>query len=150
MAPFTPGAGAWKYLLQALTWARTHSIHVIVDLHGAPGSQNGYDNSGERTSDPRWAVTPFNITRTIDTLVFLAKNVDGMVDVIELVNEPAGFMGSDWASAIRQFWFDAYDAVREVAGPDVKIMIGDAFLTVDVRCFFYYVCAILILNVIFI
>ena len=134
--PFIPGA--WKYLLQALTWAQTHSIYVIVDLHGAPGSQNGYDNSGQRTSNPIWGVTPFNITRTIDTLVVLATNVGGMIDVIELVNEPAGFLGSDWADAIKQFWLDGYKAVRQAAGAGIKIMIGDAFLTVDVCCFIFY------------
>ena len=108
----------------------------MVDLHGAPGSQNGYDNSGERTSNPIWGVTPFNITRTIDTLAFLAKNVNGMVDIIELVNEPAGFIGSNWASAIRQFFLNGYDAVRQVAGDGIKVMISDAFLTVDVRLFY--------------
>lgn len=145
IAPYIPGA--WKYLLQALTWARTHSIHVIVDIHGAPGSQNGYDNSGQRTSNPIWGVTPENITRTVDTLAFLAKNVNGMVDVIELVNEPAGFMGSNWAAAIKQFWLDGYDAVRQATGSGIKVMIGDAFLTVDVCCVYpFFFGTILILN----
>jgi glucan 1,3-beta-glucosidase len=64
-----------------------------------------------------------------------------MVDVIELVNEPGGFLGSNWAAAIRQFFLDGYDAVRKAAGAGIKIMISDAFLTVDVRvAFFYYLC----------
>jgi glucan 1,3-beta-glucosidase len=134
-APYNPGA--WPYLLQALTWARTYSIHVILDLHGAPGSQNGYDNSGQRTSNPVWGVTPDNITRTIDTLAFMVNNVGGMVDVIELLNEPAGFLGSDWDAAIRQFWSDGYDAVRQAAGAGIKVMIGDAFLSVEVCCFIF-------------
>jgi len=129
ISPYNPGA--WPYLLQALTWARKHSLHVIVDLHGAPGSQNGYDNSGQRTSNPVWALTPDDITRTVDTLRFLAENVGGMVDVIELLNEPAGFLGSSWAAAIRQFWLDGYDAVRQAAGAGIKVMIGDAFLGVQ-------------------
>ncbi|KAF8808719.1 glycoside hydrolase [Phlegmacium glaucopus] len=128
-APYIPGA--WTYLLRALTWARNHSVHVIIDLHGAPGSQNGYDNSGQRTSDPIWGVTPANITRTIDTLRFIVENVDGMVDVIELLNEAAGFKGDDWAAAIRQFWLDGYDVVRQAAGAGIKVMIGDAFLGVQ-------------------
>ena len=135
-APYIPGA--WTYLLQALTWARTYSIHVILDLHGAPGSQNGYDNSGQRTSNPIWGVTPDNITRTIDTLTFIAENLGGMVDVIELLNEPAGFMGSNWAAAIRQFWLDGYGAVRQAAGVGIKVMIGDGFLTVDVCCLTHF------------
>ncbi|PPQ76324.1 hypothetical protein CVT24_008383 [Panaeolus cyanescens] len=128
-APYTPGA--WPYLLRALTWARNHGISVIVDLHGAPGSQNGYDNSGQRTSNPVWGVTPDNITRTVDTLRFMAKEIGDQVSVIELLNEGAGFRGNDWATAIRGFFGNAYEAVREAAGDEVKVMIGDAFLGVN-------------------
>jgi glucan 1,3-beta-glucosidase len=124
--------GAWTYFLRALAWAKKHNVRVIVDLHGAPGSQNGYDNSGQLTSNPVWAVNPDNVTRTVDTLKFLAKEVGNQVDVIELLNEAAGFRGDDWAAAVRSFWVAAYDAVRQAAGEDVKIMIGDAFLGVNV------------------
>lgn len=103
-----------------------------MDLHGAPGSQNGYDNSGQITNNPVWGVNPDNITRTVDTLRFLAKEVGNQVDVIELLNEAAGFRSDGWAAAVRSFWEVAYDAVRQAAGEDVKIMIGDAFLGVNV------------------
>ena len=61
------------------------------------------------------------------------------MDVIELLNEPAGFMGSNWAAAIRQFWLDGYGAVRQAAGAGIKVMIGDGFLTVDVCCLIFFV-----------
>lgn len=72
----------------------------------------------------------------------MANNVGGMVDVIELLNEPAGFLGSNWAAAIRQFWLDGYDAVRQAVGAGIKIMIGDAFLTVDVCCLFFNISVV--------
>jgi hypothetical protein len=62
------------------------------------------------------------------------KNVGGMVDVIELLNEPAGFLGSNWAAAVRQFWLDGYGAVRQAAGAEIKVMIGNAFLDIEVCC----------------
>jgi glucan 1,3-beta-glucosidase len=34
--------GQLPYLQKAVTWAKNHGLKVIVDLHGAPGSQNGY------------------------------------------------------------------------------------------------------------
>jgi glucan 1,3-beta-glucosidase len=40
--------GAAEYLDRAIGWARKYNVKVILDLHGAPGSQNGYDNSGVR------------------------------------------------------------------------------------------------------
>ena len=33
--------GAYGYLAKALGWAETHGLKVMIDLHGAPGSQNG-------------------------------------------------------------------------------------------------------------
>ncbi|KAJ7104177.1 glycoside hydrolase family 5 protein [Mycena belliarum] len=128
-APYTPGA--WPYLLKALNWANKHNIHVILDLHGAPGSQNGFDNSGQRTSPPQWANSPANVSRTVDTLAFVAQNVGGLVDIIELLNEPAAFTSSAFASTLRQFWQDGYGAVRSAAGSSNKVMIGDGFLGVD-------------------
>jgi glucan 1,3-beta-glucosidase len=130
VVPYTPGA--WPYLLQAVSWARKHSIHVIIDLHGAPGSQNGYDNSGQRTPDPVWAVNPANVSRTLDIIKYIATNLGDMVDVIELLNEPAGFESSDFANVVRQYWSDGYQAVRNTAGGGVKVMIGNAFLSFSV------------------
>jgi len=105
---------------------------VILDLHGAPGSQNGYDNSGQRTGDPVWASNPANVSRTLDVLRFIAVNIGGMVDVIELLNEPAGFLGEEFVAVLTQFWLDGYQVVRASSGAVVKIMIGDAFVGVDV------------------
>ncbi|TEB33365.1 glycoside hydrolase family 5 protein [Coprinellus micaceus] len=127
--PYIPGA--WPYLLRGLNWARKHGVHVIIDLHGAPGSQNGYDNSGQRTGSPRWALDQDNVGRTVDVVKFIAQNVGGLIDVLELLNEPAGFRGDAWESAVRGFWEDGYDAVREVAGEEMRVMIGDAFLGVN-------------------
>ena len=31
----------WKYILRVLEWARKYGIRVMLDLHTAPGSQNG-------------------------------------------------------------------------------------------------------------
>ncbi|KXN89093.1 Glucan 1,3-beta-glucosidase [Leucoagaricus sp. SymC.cos] len=127
--------GAWPYFLRALNWARKYSIHVILDIHGAPGSQNGYDNSGQRTPNPVWAVNPANVTRTVDTIRWLTENVGGMVDIIELLNEAAGFRGPDWGNTIRQYWLDGYDTVRAVEPASTSgdnrtlgVMIGDAFM----------------------
>lgn len=127
VSPYIPGA--WPYLLRALGWAKEHDIHVILDLHGAPGSQNGYDNSGRRGSAD-WAQGD-NVARTLDLVRFMAAKIGGMIDVLELLNEPGGFQ-SDIANVIPQFWKDGYNAVREAAGPSLKVMIGDAFLGVGV------------------
>jgi len=50
-----------------------------------------------------------------------------MIDVLELLNEPAGFLSDAYTQAVRQYWLDGYAAVREEVGDDLRIMIGDAF-----------------------
>ena len=125
--PYIPGA--WPYLLRALGWAKKHGLHVILDLHGAPGSQNGYDNSGQRGS-ANWAQGN-NVARTVDILRFIADQIGGMIDVLELLNEPGGWQ-EDIARVVSDFYENAYNAVREAAGPSLKIMISDAFLGVGV------------------
>ncbi|OCB84685.1 glycoside hydrolase family 5 protein [Sanghuangporus baumii] len=132
VSPYIPGA--WPYFLQALNWARENSLHIIVDLHGAPGSQNGYDNSGQRTSNPTWATNDENVNRTIEILSSIAENAGGLIDILELLNEAAGFMSNQWASTIRQFWKDGYSAVREAAGPPMKIMIVGEWSTANTDC----------------
>ncbi|KAJ7603788.1 glycoside hydrolase family 5 protein [Mycena polygramma] len=129
-APYTPGA--WPYLLKALNWAKQHNVHVILDLHGAPGSQNGFDNSGQRTASTEWENSASNRTRTIDTIRYIAENIGGLVDIIELLNEPATFLSSSYPATLRQFWEDGYSAVRSATGTSNQVMIGDGFMGVDV------------------
>lgn len=125
--PYIPGA--WPYLLRALGWAKKHGLHVIIDLHGAPGSQNGYDNSGQRGA-AEWAQGN-NVARTVDIVKFIAGQIGGMIDVFELLNEPGGWQ-EDIAHVISDFFEDGYNAVRQAAGDSLKVMIGDAFLGVGV------------------
>jgi glucan 1,3-beta-glucosidase len=88
------------------------------------------------TNNPVWALNKSNITRTVDTIRFLAKTVGSQVSVIELLNEAGGYRGGDWTNVTRQFWLDGYSAVREVAGLGVQVMIGDAFLGINVNFLF--------------
>ena len=44
VAPSEPYIQGQKpYLLNAIGWAAKYNLKVIIDLHGAPGSQNGYE-----------------------------------------------------------------------------------------------------------
>lgn len=38
---------SWKYILRIFRWARKYGIRINLDLHTAPGSQNGYNHSGK-------------------------------------------------------------------------------------------------------
>ena len=36
--------GQLPYLRKAVTWAGAHGLKLVIDLHGVPGSQNGYEH----------------------------------------------------------------------------------------------------------
>jgi aryl-phospho-beta-D-glucosidase BglC (GH1 family) len=128
VAPFNPGA--WAFILDAVGWARDYGLTVIIDLHGAPGSQNGYDNSGQGMGYPSWQSNPSNVVRTlqvIDTLAaeFSKSKYNGTVSSIELLNEPAGFY-DDVLGVVRKYWQDGYNIVRGHS-QSLIVVIGDAF-----------------------
>jgi len=106
--------GGLGYLQRLLGWANTLGLDVIVDLHGAPGSQNGHDNSG-RDGPINWP-QPANIQRTVDVLANLTKQVMTYPAVkgIEFLNEPwtTAIGGPIQFDTLKSFYQSAYTAVR--------------------------------------
>lgn len=87
--PYVQGAAEW--MDKAIGWAREANMKVWVDLHGAPGSQNGFDNSGH-AGEVNWQKDG-NIERTRAVLVQMAKRYGtkeykDVVAAIQLINEP--------------------------------------------------------------
>jgi len=109
---------------------------VVLDLHGAPGSQNGLDNSGQRSDDPNpnhwgwhWFYDAQNQANTVKVLVSMAKYItlltkSGLDNVValELLNEPWVF--GDMA-VVRDFYKTAVEAVRDIS--DIPLVLHDAF-----------------------
>ncbi|KAG9036869.1 exo-1,3-beta-glucanase [Tulasnella sp. JGI-2019a] len=139
--------GSWSRLLRAVSWASSYSISVIIDIHGAPGSQNGYDNSGQRLSYPQWQKAQENIDRTVQVFQalineFTTSNWGGTVGVIEALNEPAGFY-QDVLDATNGYWQQAYGVLQDyrlargsqtgvnVDPTEIKMAIMDAFQGVE-------------------
>ncbi|KAJ6520130.1 glycoside hydrolase family 5 protein [Mycena sanguinolenta] len=128
--------GQLTYLTKAVTWATNNGLKVIVDLHGAPGSQNGFDNSGHR-GDATWAnggTSGSDVQRTdtiIKQIANLYKDNPEVVPIIAPLNEPAGFDGDNWLAVIRQYWFDSFGNIRFPYGTSQQsntvVLIHDAF-----------------------
>jgi len=117
--------GQLEYLDQAIGWARLAGIKVLIDLHGAPGSQNGFDNSG-RLGDIDW-LTGDTYSQTLTAIQALANRYAGDTDVvtaIELLNEPAGWdLDLD---TVKQFYYSGWGNVRN-ANAYTAVVIHDAF-----------------------
>ena len=81
---------AWSRVVQTINSANTHGIGVLVDLHGAPGSQNGQQHSGISDGATNLFDNPGYINQTINVLTFLAQNLTYVTNVvgIQMLNEP--------------------------------------------------------------
>jgi glucan 1,3-beta-glucosidase len=139
-APYTVPDQAITDLTHPITkfiqMANANGLVVILDLHGAPKSQNGLDNSGQRSTDPKperwgfyWFYDKTAQKNTTNILVAMAKYIDYLaankidnVVALELLNEPWVF--GDMA-IIRDWYVEAIEAIRQVS--QIPIIIHDAF-----------------------
>ncbi|KAI7230758.1 hypothetical protein KC330_g6764 [Hortaea werneckii] len=129
-------SGQYPYLIRAVNWASELGMRVLIDLHGAPGSQNGQDNSG-LIGPVLFPSNETNADRSIRVLRNLteefSRDVYGnTVMGIELLNEPRlSSNGTDDdfpMDQLKSFYADASRTVRR-ANPDesMNVTIHDAF-----------------------
>ncbi|THU45223.1 hypothetical protein C4D60_Mb02t15590 [Musa balbisiana] len=110
-SPFVGGSlGA---LDNAFTWADKYNLKVIIDLHAAPGSQNGYEHSASRDGSIEWGTTD-SIDRTVAVIEFLAAGLwyvqRRSLLAVELLNEPQVSVPLD---TLKNYYQAGYDAVRK-------------------------------------
>ena len=101
-----------------------------VSFFVAPGSQNGFDNSGRRGSID-WSRHEHNINRTLDAIDVLVKRYASDTDVvtsIQPLNEPMTVLGDAGVNlqALQQFYYDSYGRLRAVS-EDVTLALHDGF-----------------------
>lgn len=120
-------SGQAVYIDAAIDWARSLNLKVWIDLHGAPGSQNGFDNSGHKTT-PGWGQgetvqQTLAVLKTISEKYAKAEFADVVV-AVELLNEPLGpVLNMD---TVRQFHTDGYYQTRQTS--EIPVVMSDAFL----------------------
>jgi glucan 1,3-beta-glucosidase len=123
-------------ITKMIKMAHDNKLAVILDLHGSPASQNGLDNSGVRSKDPkpeRWGYEWFydrvaqdNTTNVLVAMAMyitlLGQNGIDNVIALELLNEPWVFGDM---SIVRDFYVRTITAIRQVS--EIPIFIHDAF-----------------------
>ncbi len=84
-----PFLGCVEYVDRAFTWASKYHLKILLDLHTAPGSQNGYDNGGI-LGVCKWHLNPKEVDYVLEVLVRLAKRYGTHPALfgIEPINEP--------------------------------------------------------------
>lgn len=133
-APESYTGGQLPYLLQAVAWCGKHNLKVIVDLHGSPGSQNGFDNSGRR-GPITWFTSASYVSRTVTVISTLSNLLNapayqGTITSIEVLNEPAGFFSAQLVAVYKTFLKAVYPVVRNPSSGNnspIGLSFHDAF-----------------------
>lgn len=136
--PFKSGGDVFDFGLEQLKvlcgWAQEIKLKLLFDLHTAPGSQNGFDNSGRR--GPIRVLEGDNIKRTERVVGMMSdwvkENVpDEILFGIEVLNEPNTFDGTVgdevWEEMKGTFYPDTYKVVRERFSSKSIVVLQTAF-----------------------
>ncbi len=145
-----PFIGCIEELDKAFNWAERYGLKILIDLHTAPMSQNGFDNGGI-SGVIRWAQIPEEVEFELSVLERLAERYGKREGLwgIEVINEPimesmwnqmkpmerypaadpALAEGSTFISQefLRQYYLDAYDVIRPHIADDKYIVMHDGF-----------------------
>ena len=145
-----PFIGCIGELDKAFAWAEKYGIKVLIDLHTAPLSQNGFDNGGI-CGVCKWSQTPEEVTFVLNVLEKLAKRYGQRESLwgIEPINEPitepmwsamnipARYPAVDRELAegsapntlefLRQFYTDAYNRIRPHIRDGAFVVFHDGF-----------------------
>ncbi len=126
---------SWRYLLRAIEWARKYGLRINLDLHGLPGSQNGWNHSG------RWGTIGWlngtdgdtNAQRSLDVHDRLSKffGQDRYKNIIShygLANEPRMVLLD--SSKVISWTESAYKMVRK-NGVEGIVVFGDGFMGLE-------------------
>jgi len=131
--------GQWPYVVRCLEWIKKHGMQAIIDLHGAPGSQNGWDNSGvfiPYSEMVGWGQGD-TVNRTIDIMKTLSiwiadlennETTNGSVAGIELINEAFPWRINGGLATIQDYYIRTYNVVRTyLPAEKYLVMIEEAF-----------------------
>ncbi|KAK5107359.1 hypothetical protein LTR62_001339 [Meristemomyces frigidus] len=119
-------SGQYPYLVRAIQWANELGLKAMIDLHGVPGSQNGWEESGivggiefpaNQTNSDRSLKVLQNLTTE-----FTKSEYGGVVTNIELMNEPI-FANTP----LQAFYTAGAKVVGPAASQGINVTIHDAF-----------------------
>lgn len=146
-----PFIGCVEELDNAFNWVERYGLQILIDLHTAPDSQNGFDNGGI-CGVCKWSQEPEEVEFELTVLERLAKrygtrkglwgieilNEPILEDMWKIMNVPERYKPADPIKAegtrpntlafIRQFYLDAYDRIRAWMPEEKYVVIHDAFV----------------------
>ncbi|KAK2429558.1 hypothetical protein P8452_43155 [Trifolium repens] len=120
--PWPYVGGSLHALDNAFLWAHKYGIKIIIDLHAAPGSQNGFQHSSSRDGSQEWGKSDENIKQTVDVISFLTSRYvkNPSLYAVELINEPLS--PGVTLESLNKYYKAGYDAVRKHSSTTYVVM----------------------------
>lgn len=126
---------SWRYLLRGIEWARKYGLRINLDLHGLPGSQNGWNHSG-RLGDIGWlngTNGDTNAQRSVDVHDKLSKffaqdRYKNIISHYGLANEPRMVLLDP--TKVISWTENVYKLVRK-NGINGIVVFGDGFMGLE-------------------
>lgn len=118
--------GGIDVLDRALDWADAFGLRVMIDLHAAPGGQNGFDNGGIKDV-VEWHTCSDYREHSLEVLERLAERYRAhrALHAIEVLNEPRWDVPTDYLQA---YYLDAYARIRRHCPAErVAVVFHDGF-----------------------
>jgi len=109
---------AFGYLDWFVSQAAQHELYVVLDLHGAPGSQNGYEHSGSAQRAAGLWTSEENIQATVDLWCYISQHymdnphLGRWIATYDLMNEPTAVYKGVTTKACWDVFDRIYDAIR--------------------------------------
>jgi glucan 1,3-beta-glucosidase len=114
-------------------WMKPRGLQILLDLHTAPGSQNGFDNSGRRGNGTPALLNGNHLqewAQAVDKMSeWAVANLDeDVLFGIEVLNEPAGFSSEAMRDAIKKYIDPkGYEMVRKHSS-DLNVVFETGFM----------------------
>lgn len=120
LQPFPKGELA--LLKKVVGWAVAEGLGIVLDLHCAPGCQNGFDNGGIQNVC-EWHTRPEYIDFTVELLGKIACEFRDVPNLsIEVLNEPRWDISTE---VLKDFYIRSYTAIRQYM--ENEIVFHDGF-----------------------
>ncbi len=111
-----------------MQWAEEFELAVLLDLHAAPGCQNGFDNGGIMDVC-EWHTQHEYIDHALNVMEWLAERYHSAPALhgIEVLNEPRWDIDTE---ILKKYYTAAYHRIRKYCSPDkVAMVFHDGFRT---------------------
>lgn len=122
---YEPNLGCIDYLDKAVEWSNKLGLKVLIDMHGAAGSQNGEMHSGV-DGIMEFHKDDANVQRTIDVMGKLSNRYkdEKCLWGMQMLNEPSPKLPNN---ILRDYYTRCYHEIRKHLDEDKEILFHDQF-----------------------